>query len=476
MPQPSLAVLDALPMAAAEWEALKAAERRQADEPAERPEPLPQDVTDLAEAVHRLTGFRLAERAVCPGHAAPLQAFADAYFARHPVTVWKASRGLGGKTTLLALLGHMETVLLGAEVTILGGSGQQSQRVHEAQEKFWKHPDAPIGKLVSEPTKYETRLTNGGRTVALLASTRSARGPHPQRLRLDECDEIALPIFDAALGQTMMKPGIPAQTVMSSTHQYAAGTMTEILKRATERGWPVYEWCYRENLTTNGGWLDPSEVDRKRHEVTRVMWDAEYELGEPSPESRAIQPEMVDAMFRAELGTFGGRPGEAIEIEPPEPGATYATGADWAKDRDWTVVWTLRTDTRPMRLCAYQRDGRKPWPLMVEILDRQSSRFPGPVAHDATGLGDVVDDLLSVEAEGLKLVGRVRADLLSDWIKAIENGEIEAPRIEHPYGEHKYATLNDVYGSGHLPDSICAGALALWAYRHPPLKRAAYVY
>jgi hypothetical protein len=96
--------------------------------------------------------------------------------------------------------------------------------------------------------------------------------------------------------------------------------------------------------------------------------------------------------------------------------------------------------------------------------------------HDGTGLGDVVDDLLTTEATGLKLVGRARSDLLSDYVKAIENGELEAPRIEHPYGEHKYATLQDLYGSGHLPDSICAGALALYAYRHPPLKRAAYVY
>ena len=206
------------------------------------------------------------------------------------------------------------------------------------------------------------------------------------------------------------------------------------------------------------------------------MWDAEYELGEPSPESRAIQPEMVDAMFKPALGTFGGRPGEAIEIEPPIAGATYATGADWAKDRDWTVVTTFRTDTRPMRLVAYGRDGRRPWPLMVELLDRRAQRYPGPTAHDATGLGDVVDDLLTADAEGVKLVGRARADLLSDYIKAIENGELEAPRIEHPYGEHKYATLDDIYGSGHLPDSICAGALALWAYRHPPVRRAAYVY
>ena len=113
---------------------------------------------------------------------------------------------------------------------------------------------------------------------------------------------------------------------------------------------------------------------------------------------------------------------------------------------------------------------------MVEILDDRNKRYPGLAAHDATGLGDVVDDLLTTDAEGVKLVGRARADLLSDYVKAIENGELEAPRIDHTYGEHKYATIGDLYGSGHLPDSICAGALALWAYRHPPRKRAAYVY
>lgn len=455
-------------------------ERREAERlahahAAERPEPLPHDVAELAEAAYRLTGLRVPDRAVCPGHVAPLTALADAFFARSPMTVWHASRGFGGKTTLLALLGHLETVLLGADVTILGGSGQQSQRVHEAQAAFWRHPAAPLSLLVGEPTRYETRLTNGGRTTALLASSRSVRGGHPQRLRFDEADEIKLDIFDAALGQTMMQRGIAAQTVMSSTHQYAQGTMTEILKRAAERGWEVRRWCWRESLQPHG-WLDPAEVERKRGEVPAAMFQAEYDLQEPSPESRAIQPETVDAMFKAELGTFGGRPGEGIEIEPPVEGATYATGADWAKDRDWTVVWTLRTDQRPMRLVAYCRDGRRPWPLMVEILDERSQRYPGPVAHDATGLGDVVDDLLTTEAEGVKLVGRARADLLSDYIKAIENGELEAPRIEHPYGEHKYATLNDIYGSGHLPDSICAGALALYAYRHPAVKRPNYVY
>ena len=62
------------------------------------------------------------------------------------------------------------------------------------------------------------------------------------------------------------------------------------------------------------------------------------------------------------------------------------------------------------------------------------------------------------------MVGRARSDLLSNYISAIERGELESPMIEFMYNEHKYASVDDVYGSGHLPDSIAAGAL-MWSAR-----------
>ena len=55
--------------------------------------------------------------------------------------------------------------------------------------------------------------------------------------------------------------------------------------------------------------------------------------------------------------------------------------------------------------------------------------------------------------------------MLSDYIAAIENDEFIAPYIEVMEGEHRLASLNDVYGSGHLPDTISAGALAYRAFK-----------
>jgi hypothetical protein len=264
--------------------------------------------------------------------------------------------------------------------------------------------------------------------------------------------------------------------------------MTEVLARAAVRGWPVYEWCWKETLEPHG-WLTQTEVDSKRLEVTDAMWLSEYDLQEPSPESRAINTLKVAAMFKRELGVFEGRPHETIEIEPlmvmcptcelerPAGGdalrnrcaqcggdmqaAQYATGADWARKQDWTIIYTLRTDCKPMRLVAFERMGREPWPVMVERFDARAARFRGAAAHDATGIGDVVAGYMKTAgARGVIMAGRDRQDLLSNYVSAIERGEIEAPFIKWMEKEHRLASVDDLYGSGHLPDTIAAGALA----------------
>ncbi len=449
--------------------------------------PLKNDA-ELKLFVEKAFGVYIPDTQVCPNHTTPWRAFSDAYFARYPITVWKASRGLGGKSFLLALLGLVEADTLKASVSILGGSGEQSANVLKYCTEFWNFENAPRDLLTSDIQR-ETRLAWGNTIKALTASQTSVRGPHRPRLRLDEIDEMSIKIFDAAMGQTMavVEDGeivIPAQTVASSTHQYADGTMTEVLKRAAEKDWPVYEWCYLET-SAEGGWLLPSEIERKRSEVTAVMWEVEYDLQEPSPESRAIQPSKVREMFKSELGRFKGHNGEYIEVEPPKlvcqecdheqlkgekctkcgsrmKKARYATGGDWAKKRDWTVIITLRCDVDPVRVVAFERCGRLPWPVMVGKFEKQINRFDSQhqATHDGTGVGDVVNDNLTVEARAFIMVGRARSDMLSNYINAVEDGAIVSPDIEFMHNEHKYASVDDVYGKGHLPDSICAGALA----------------
>jgi len=440
---------------------------------------LPQTDEELYWTVYALWGVKIPREQVCPNHSTPFAAFSEAYFARSPLSVWKASRGMGGKSRTLAYLTLTEAVLLGAEVNILGGSGAQSLNIHEAMRDGWDSPLAPKQMLVND-SMYETRLTNGAKVRALLASSRSVRGPHPQRLRLDEIDEMDIDILDSAMGQPMPKKGVESQVVMSSTHQYPDKTMTEMLTRAAREGYPVHDWCWKETSNPVDGWLQQSHIDRTRKMVTKRMWEVEYDLQEPSFGSRAFDTEYVEKLFSG----YGDEPdhpgrqvykhhdietGEQYEFEPPEPKTgEYITGADWAKEKDWTVIATFRVDVKPWRLVAFSRTRRKPYPYMVKLFNKRMKRYPGHGIHDATGLGNVVNDYLDDRVTPFIMSGRQRDDMLSEWVSAVESGKAIAPKIESAYTEHKYCSLEDLYGRGkdvHLPDTVCAMALA-WHKRN----------
>lgn len=423
---------------------------------------------ELWEYVYTIWGIRIPRQRVCPGHQSPFDAFANAFFAEDPVSVWKASRGFGGKTTLMGVLAATEAVAQGAWITILGGSAAQSLRVNEVvHTECFSAAHAPTHLIARPPTRFETVLTNGGWVRALMASQRSVRGPHPQKLRLDEIDEMDLDILEAAQGQPMNRRGIEAQTVMSSTHQYPDKTMTAMLARAKEKGWPVFEWCWRESSNPVDGWLSEKEVQRKKIEVSSAMWDIEYDLQEPSFEGRAIDPEKVDAAFSFDLGTYEGSIGQRLVFEKPQPGAKYVTAADWAKEKDFTVIRTFRVEPNATwREVAFTRINRLPWPDMIEMLNTRMKEYPGLAVHDATGIGNVVSDYIEGDIEDVVLAGRTRQAIFSEYISAIEGGHLLSPRIKWVYDEHKYVTLDDLFGSGHPPDSFVAGALAWSMRRH----------
>lgn len=435
---------------------------------------LPRDDDELWWTVQALWGYKFPRTSVCANHCSPFEAFADAYFAKSPVAIWKASRGFGGKSRTLGVLGLTEMALLGAEVSVLGGSGAQSLNVHATSQEAWRWHNSPRALLTSAPTKFDTFLTNGGHMRTLMASQTSVRGPHPQRLRLDEIDEMDQAILEGAQGQPMRKMGphgrIETHTVMSSTHQYPDKTMTAMLGRAKESGWPVFEWCWRETANPVDGWLTHDEVERKRKEIPQHMWETEYDLQEPNVEGRAIDGDAVERYFDTDLGSYKG---DKVVTSEPVRGRAYITSVDWAKERDQTIVSTWDTTSLPWVCVAWRKVNKLPWPVMVKMAIEQWDKFGGKLTHDATGIGNVVDDLIKEELprHKQKLVypvvmggGRERSNLFSEYIAAIEHDDLRSPRIEYAYDEHRYVTVDDLYGKGHPPDSVVSGALA-WRLR-----------
>lgn len=430
-------------------------------------------VDELRAYVGETWGVWIPDQRCCEAHQTPMDAFAASYFAEDPVVIWHASRGLGGKTVLLALLSLTEATTLGAGVTLLGGSGEQSTRVLEymqgldpnLQDAFWNAPNAPR-ELLRREVGRRTTLRNGGQVTALMASTRSARGPHPVRARLDEVDEMDWEIYTAATGQAMGRDDpvtgkrIAGQMTMSSTWHKPDGTMTRLLQEARKKRWPVFSWCYKENLL---GWLDEETVAEKRTQVTRAVFEVEYDLGEPNPERRVMMPETMARTFNRLLGEIdvdADWVGEFI-LEEPDPVGLYATGTDWAKDVDWTWILTYRVDRHPIELVAVRRCGRMPWPIMVEYHCERVKWYGGQSSHDATGVGKVVADYLTVDSEPFTFVGKARTELLSAYVQAMEHGKIVNPMFNLMVAEHKFADNAALFSQAkHLPDTIAAGALA----------------
>ena len=424
-----------------------------------------------------MTGLSIPRVKMCSHHCAPFTAFADAFFARSPFCVWKASRGFGGKSMMLAALSAVEAAVLGSGVSLLGGSGQQSQRIHEIMGGFWERSGADRSMFDGEPTLHRTRFRGGGLVNTLMASQRSIRGGHFPRLRLDEVDEMALPIFKGALGQPMTQKGIPAQIVASSTHQYPDGTMSYVLRWAEEQGFPVWSWCWKES-SAPGGWLSMAEVETKRRTIPAMMWATEYDLQEPSVEGRAFDTAAVEECFAGPL--LAESPDTGIEFEQPASGVRYFSGADWGKKQDRSVFVSLKPEKRDgaeiKRLVAYRRVSGKPWPALIAAFDAQRKRFPGKACHDATGLGGVIEDYHEGgNLEAVYMTGRARLELLSDYILAVEHRLVLYPRIPSLYNAHKYCTQQDLFGGGHPPDEIVGCAMAWKASRGPaPINFGAF--
>src|SRR5512138_833201 len=86
----------------------------------------PRDDDELYQLTKALWGVTIPRGKHCAHHNAPFEAFSTAFFAREPQVLVKGSRGLSGKTAMMAALGLTQAVVLGTDTNIVGGSEQQA--------------------------------------------------------------------------------------------------------------------------------------------------------------------------------------------------------------------------------------------------------------------------------------------------------------------------------------------------------------
>jgi len=227
---------------------------------------------DLLWAMADYTGLpRIPTAPVCDNHCAPFDSVSAAFFGHSPNYLKHANRH-GYKTMGDAFLMFVESVMSGGcKSKILGGSGTQSKNVYEYIQLL---DDIPAcHELLQNVFVQKAQFRNRSEVSMLTQSMKSVRGPHPQKLRLDEIEEFDPQVFRAALATTRSYGGVPSSIGMGSTHHRRSGIMAELLKDHTKRGIALFQWCIFEVM---------EQCKQKSCKICKAVKKKDYEGNEVS--------------------------------------------------------------------------------------------------------------------------------------------------------------------------------------------------
>jgi hypothetical protein len=253
--------------------------------------------------------FHIPRAQGCLTHTPPAQYICDSYFDRSPNAICWANRG-GGKTLLGGLATWLDSMFKpGCSTQILGGSLEQSKKMYDhldGKSDGWGLINANFRYLLKgEVQTQHASLTNLSTIHILTASPKSVRGTHPQKLKLDEVDEMDPTIYQAALSAPINRHGIKASLHIMSTMHKSYGLMQTVIDDAPMRGYKIYHWCILDILERCEGrecapcelWDDcqgrareadgyyPIELAiTKKRQVSDQTWLSEYLCRIPSSE------------------------------------------------------------------------------------------------------------------------------------------------------------------------------------------------
>jgi hypothetical protein len=181
------------------------------------------------------------------GSSSPFEYLCHSFFEWRAVdipidcVVW-ACRG-GGKTFYASVATLLDMLFKpGVDVRILGGSIEQSRRMHEHLRRFFERPE--LARLLDAPmTQKRVLLRNGSRAEVLAQSETSVRGCRPQVLRCDEVELFDPDVWRAAqlvtrsamCGDTLVRGRVEALSTMHRAHGLMADLTTDGARR-------VFRW------------------------------------------------------------------------------------------------------------------------------------------------------------------------------------------------------------------------------------------
>ena len=190
-------------------------------------------------------GVGVPRHPLTPGSSAPFEYLRAAFFEDAPerdCVVW-AARG-SGKTFYAAVATALDLAFKpGVQVKILGGSLQQSARMHEHLRDLFKRPS--LAPLVKSITERRLALHSGSCAEILAQSERAVRGTRPHKLRCDEVELFDPEVWAAAQFVTRSRAGaipIRASIEALSTWHRPHGLMRSLVEPDGTSPRRVFRW------------------------------------------------------------------------------------------------------------------------------------------------------------------------------------------------------------------------------------------
>ena len=346
--------------------------------------------------------IEVPRRAMIEGHTAPFEYLAHTFFGigagPRDCAVW-AARG-AGKTFYAALSTALDLIFRpGIEVRLLGGSLEQSSRMHEHLVVLFGRPE--LARLIAKParrnlTAKRLRLVNRSKAEILAQSHTSVRGARPQVLRCDEVELFDPEVWRAAqlmtrskrCGRTMVRGRVEALSTWHLPHGLMASLVGEGAPPAARR---IFKWGVVDVLEAcpqgrpcAGCALQPECAGRAKHGRGHVSIDDALALKQRSDratweaEMLCLRPKRTDAVFPE----FD-RGRHVVAPHAPEGAASFIAGMDFGF-RAPTVILFATVDARDV----------------VHVLDE----------HVAAGV--VIDEHI----EAIRRSPFVHSDGLPEWI------------------------------------------------------------
>ncbi|MBX3363374.1 MAG: hypothetical protein KF866_01305 [Phycisphaeraceae bacterium] len=284
------------------------------------PWPRPTTPVELDRLLREKLNLQLTHTPIMEGNTAPFAYLCHAFFeppARafrrgragppRDCVVW-ANRG-GGKTYLGAIATLLDMLFKpGISIRILGGSLEQSRRMHHYLAEFFARED--LARLVrGRTTRDRVHLTNGSTCEILAQSETSIRGTRVQKLRCDEVELFDPDLWEAAQLVTRSRTcdGVFVRGCIEcfSTMHRPYGLMYRLVKQAAEGSRALFRWGVLDVLDR----CTDEHVCRGPEEEACPLWDdcggrAKARDASGSPSGHLLVSDAIDQKSRVDPMTW----------------------------------------------------------------------------------------------------------------------------------------------------------------------------